>query len=321
MNAIQAIQRAARENGIRDWRALAAVGNAESSLNPGNIGDSGSSYGLFQLHRGGALGNMSDSQARKYLDAYQNASFAARKIKALGIHNLTGRDAIDAIVRRFEIPANPSAEVERAWQWYQSQGKGLAQPKATATTFASPTLTQGSGGAGGQSTAPMQALLDRNAKAFHLPTIHLPPTTPANVSFNLAPDHGVDVQSVPAANDLGSAITQAAKHFLGVRYVWGGASPKGFDCSGLVKYVFAKFGITTPRVSQDQFKGGQAVNAGQSRPGDLIFFRHADGSVGHVGIVLGGGKFLHAPHTGDVVKISNLKGYGLPVAGIRRYAA
>lgn len=173
---------------------------------------------------------------------------------------------------------------------------------------------------GGESTAFAQNLINRNAKMFKLPTITLPATAPSNVSFKIQPDNGVDYQQIPARGDIGSAITQAAKQFLGVKYVWGGTTPKGFDCSGLIKYVFNKFGITTPRVSQDQFKGGMNVKQGQSRAGDLIFFRHADGQVGHVGIMLGNGQFLHAPRTGDVVKISNLKGYGLPVAGIRRYA-
>src|SRR5690349_23463602 len=99
MDALQAIQRAARENGIKDWRALAAVGNAESGLNPGSIGDGGTSFGLFQLHQGGALGNMSTSQARQYLDAYRNASFAARQIRQMGLHTLTGHAAVDAFVR------------------------------------------------------------------------------------------------------------------------------------------------------------------------------------------------------------------------------
>lgn len=322
MNALQAIQRAAHDEGLADWRALAAVGNSESGLNPANIGDGGTSFGLFQLHQGGALGNMPRSQALQYLDAYKNARFAARQIKALGIHGLTGHDAINAIVTRFERPANPGAEVARAWDWYQNQGKGLTGPSPAAPTsaasMASPATTPSN--PIGQSTAPAQSLINSNAKMFHLPTIHLPAFAPNNVSFNLAPDHNVPVQAVPPASHLGTAITQAAKNFLGVRYVWGGTTPKGFDCSGLVQYVFNKFGIHTPRVSEDQFKGGQAVNQKQAQPGDLIFFRHASGDVGHVGVWLGNGQFLHAPHTGDVVKISNLAGYGLPVAGFRRYA-
>jgi cell wall-associated NlpC family hydrolase len=171
---------------------------------------------------------------------------------------------------------------------------------------------------GGQSTAFAQDLINRNAKQFKLPTITLPPTTPANVSFRIQPD-GMDHTEIPPRSDIGNAITEAAKQFLGIRYVWGGTSPKtGFDCSGLVKYVFGKFGISTPRVSQEQFKGGQPVNANQARPGDLVFFSKA-GDVHHVGIYMGGGKFIQAPRTGDVVKISKLSDRN-DVAGFRRYA-
>lgn len=316
MNAIQAIQAAAKKHGIRDWRALAAVSHAESGLNPSSMGDGGTSYGLFQLHRGGALGNMPHSQAQQYLDAYKNADFAARQIRKLGIHGLTGKDAISAFVSQFERPANPAGEIERAYKWYQGQGEGLV-PAAPVTTDPGATTPMDTG-SGGASTAFAQQLIDQNAKTFKLPTIKLPPTTPANVSFRIQPD-GMDHTEIPPRSELGTAITEAAKQFLGIKYVWGGTSPKtGFDCSGLVKYVFAKFGITTPRVSQDQFKGGQPVNADQARPGDLVFFSKG-GDVHHVGIYMGGGKFLQAPRTGDVVKISRLADRN-DIAGFRRYA-
>jgi cell wall-associated NlpC family hydrolase len=318
MNATQAIQAAAKKYGIKDWRALAAVSHAESGLNPGAIGDGGSSFGLFQLHQGGALGNMPTSQARQYLDAYKNAEFAARKIREMGIHGLTGRDAIHAFVTKFERPANPAGEIERAYKWYTGQGKGLV-PEAPVTTdpsIASAPSPMDTGG--GQSTAFAQDLINRNAKQFKLPTITLPPTTPANVSFRIQPD-GMDHTEIPPRGDLGSAITQAAKQFLGIPYKWGGTSAKtGFDCSGLMQTVFKQFGINIPRVSQAQFKGGQPVNANQARPGDLVFFSKA-GDVHHVGLYIGGGKFLQAPRTGDVVKISKLSDRN-DIAGFRRYA-
>ena len=107
----------------------------------------------------------------------------------------------------------------------------------------------------------------------------------------------------------GQQIIDKARTALGVNYVWGGNSlTNGVDCSGLVQQVFASFGIQLPRVTYDQINQGASVPIGQLQPGDLVFFDTEPGNKGadHVGIYIGGGKFIHAPHTGDVVKISSL---------------
>ncbi|MHC6181368.1 C40 family peptidase [Clostridium sp. JNZ X4-2] len=123
---------------------------------------------------------------------------------------------------------------------------------------------------------------------------------------NAAPRITGSSQSVSRGGDASvssSAVVAYASNFLGVPYVWGGTSPSGFDCSGLVQYVYAHFGINLPRTSQEQQNVGTAVSRSELQPGDLVFF----GSPAyHVGIYVGGGSFINAPKTGDVVKIASL---------------
>jgi peptidoglycan DL-endopeptidase CwlO len=111
--------------------------------------------------------------------------------------------------------------------------------------------------------------------------------------------------STVAPPNVHGGVVGIAMHYLGVPYVWGGASPRGFDCSGLVMYVFAQIGVSLPHSSYSQAAMGTPVSINQLEPGDLVFFTGAS----HVGIYIGGGQFIHAPHTGDVVKISSLSGY------------
>jgi cell wall-associated NlpC family hydrolase len=110
---------------------------------------------------------------------------------------------------------------------------------------------------------------------------------------------------------VGIALSQ-----LGTPYVWGGAAPGGFDCSGLVMWAYAQVGVSLPHSSYAQYGYGVPVSRDQLQPGDLVFF---DG-LGHVGIYIGGDQFVHAPHTGDVVRISSLDEawYAANYVGARR---
>jgi cell wall-associated NlpC family hydrolase len=106
---------------------------------------------------------------------------------------------------------------------------------------------------------------------------------------------------VPSSN-YSSQVVSIAMSYLGVPYVWGGASPSGFDCSGLVMYAFAQVGIALPHSSYAMANMGAPVPYDQLQPGDLVFF---DGD-GHVGMYIGGGEYVNAPFTGAVVRVDSL---------------
>jgi cell wall-associated NlpC family hydrolase len=110
-------------------------------------------------------------------------------------------------------------------------------------------------------------------------------------------------------------VVGIAMQYLGTPYVYGGSSPGGFDCSGFVMYVFAQVGVSLPHNAAAQYGYGMPVSRSQLQPGDLVFFN----GLGHDGIYIGGGQFIHSPHTGDVVKISSLTGwYASTWVGARR---
>jgi cell wall-associated NlpC family hydrolase len=120
--------------------------------------------------------------------------------------------------------------------------------------------------------------------------------------------------SAPAADGgANAAAARYALQFLGVPYVWGGASPSGFDCSGLATYVFAKYGKSVPHYTGAIWSAFPQVSREQLQVGDLVFFH----GLGHMGIYLGNDQFVHAPHTGDVVKVSQLSTYSGYVGAVR----
>jgi cell wall-associated NlpC family hydrolase len=174
-------------------------------------------------------------------------------------------------------------------------------------------------------------LMQSTSQSLGLPPLSLPPPSitipgvkPLKPVAAIGPGHQVTV-----ATDGGKItprdrkVVQLAHKYLGVPYVWGGQTPKGFDCAGFIRWIWSHAGVNLPSGATNQLRWGlqhgRKVSLKKLRPGDLIGFYPGEGpggagSVGHIGLYIGGGKFIHAPHTGDVVKISPLSGHYRSVA-------
>ena len=127
-------------------------------------------------------------------------------------------------------------------------------------------------------------------------------------STGLAPSADALKEEVLIPSTDGEKIVATAKKYLGVPYVWGGASPSGFDCSGLVYYVFKVNGYSMYRTPEDQYRQGTYVSRNNLQPGDVVFFYNTVPGTGisHVGIYIGDGQFIHSPNSRSVVSIARL---------------
>lgn len=145
-------------------------------------------------------------------------------------------------------------------------------------------------------------------------------TSNSNKNNNTSYSRGTSSNAGSGAGySKGDSVVAFAYAQIGKPYVWGAAGPNSFDCSGLVMYVYSKFGISLPHSSQSQFGMGQAVSKDNLKAGDLVFFNTYT-SIGHVGIYVGNGNFIHAPNSGSTVTVSNLNEgyYAANYAGARR---
>jgi cell wall-associated NlpC family hydrolase len=229
---------------------------------------------------------------------------------ARGLH---GRAAVAAIVKRFEAPANPGAEIQRSLAGY-----GQVQVGGGDATSVRPAPLPGLAAAPQQQEIG-QALLQAVqagpqhndfSQVFQL-VQQKAQADAKHLSKNVVVDH-----NEPLAPDA-VPIVKLAKQYLGTKYQWGGTTPKGFDCSGFVQYLYGHAGINLPRTTYQQIHSGHAVNPNQLKPGDILFFG-SKADPHHEGLYIGHGQFIHAPHTGDHVRISSLKNYGLHLVAARR---
>lgn len=126
--------------------------------------------------------------------------------------------------------------------------------------------------------------------------------------------------SASAVHPIAQRVVAEAQALMGAAYRPGGAGPDGFDCSGLVQYLYARYGVQLPRTSARQFTAGEGVSTRRILPGDLVFFRINGRSVSHVGLWLGDGRFLHAPSVGRHVRVDDLDTpyWSRRFAGVRR---
>ena len=127
------------------------------------------------------------------------------------------------------------------------------------------------------------------------PTSGRPPASAVPVG---AGELGVDT--------TGYAVSGTALSYRGVPYRLGGADPNGFDCSGLVWYVYAQHGLSMPRTVEEQYRVGETVAASRLEAGDLVFFSTTSRGASHVGIMIGGDSFVHAPASNGVVRVERL---------------
>jgi len=202
----------------------------------------------------------------------------------------------------------------------QSLLQGRSPTATTPTTTLAPTGT--SSPKGSPAPAPGTPILPGPSPAPA--SSPATPTRPAGTSgVGVGRGIGCDLIGSGSVGTIAPGETQAqatavdvALGLLGTPHVWGGESARGFDCSGLVQYSFSQAGVRLPRVAQDQYDAGPAVGPGSVVvPGDLVFFGSGPTDVGHVGMFVGDGLMVDAPHTGAVVRLDRIEGFA-PLVGV-----
>jgi cell wall-associated NlpC family hydrolase len=164
---------------------------------------------------------------------------------------------------------------------------------------------------------PSTASEGASASATASASAHAPADKPADTTAGTA-----DAPDLQSSRFDGRAVAEFALGFRGVPYRLGGADPAGFDCSGLVQYVFAQYGVPVPRIVEEQYEVGDKIKPSKIQPGDLIFFKtkRRGRDASHVAIAIGNDSFVHAPNSTGVVRVETLASsyWGSRFIGARR---
>lgn len=330
------IARYAKKYGIPISLALALVGK-ESGGSAGAVSPKGAT-GLTQVMPSTAAGmyGISEAEAARRL---RNPDFALdagfrylatqkRTFKTWRLALAAYNAGPNAVKRYHGIPPYP--ETEDYVHSILSKARAstpLARPPAGGG-LGSPSLEPPSAPSGPDLEAVAQEGLSHLAQGDYDPRMGLQVLSDAtqaaqSASRAVSPRLGATSAS-PSFPGAGASkrdrrAVALVQEYLGTPYVWGGSTPKGFDCSGLLQYTWGKVGVSIPRTTYDQWRAGRSVPRSKLRAGDAVFFRMGASGPEHVGMYIGGGKFIEAPHSGATVRISKLAGRK-DYAGARRFA-
>jgi cell wall-associated NlpC family hydrolase len=253
-------------------------------------------------------------------------------------------DVVNQVGVEAWIPGVLAGEVPAAWGATAPQALQAAAILARSTALASVRRTKRSfdltsddptyNGVDGERPATTQAAAATAGTVVAVGGRPMPgafPADPGTAPITFLPEPGtpLPVAAAPARPIAGAPAGQGAAAVrltlgqVGVPYRWGGSAPGGFDCSGLVYWAYRQLGITLPRVAEDQAQVGVPVAPGDLQPGDVVFFADSSGYVHHEGLYIGGGRMVHAPQSGESVRIERIDvgSYARQYAGARRYSA
>lgn len=301
-----------------DPQAVAAVGGREGYS--GRIGDGGHAFGPFQLNNAGGVltgqfAGQSPQQINQWAWSPAGIDYALNRINSVA-HGLKGSQAIQSIVRRFERPADPNGEVAGALAAYGKTAAGGPVPTSGVPT--SPVVNTGAAG-----SSPNQALLLSllgNGGKDQVLTSLLAQHMNQGIDAGASPLGPLAPNATTGHAIKGSSVVQTALSQIGKPYQWGGPAVlgKATDCSGLIQASLGAHGISVGRTTYQQWQQGKPVNSKNLQPGDAVFFNMGKQGPEHVGMYIGGGKFVEDPHTGAVVRTENLASYP-GFVGARRY--